>query len=111
MPVQLADQVVQKFGVAAHRVPDWVFRRGLPPMKRPLAWLLRPFAARAFSHDRLVVEEFCRATSREQVKDAVNLLHRAPAYEHAFVRHTLGCRISGRRLTALADEVFAASAG
>jgi hypothetical protein len=106
MPIQFAERIVQQRGVSAENVRRWVFSQGLPPLKRPLAWVLGIFADRAFAHDRLVVEEFCRAQTREEVTDAINLLHRAPVYEHAFVRSTLGCRISGRRLAALADALL-----
>lgn len=106
MPIQFAERIVQQRGIAPEDVRRWVFSQGLPPVKRPLAWVLQGFAKRAFAHDRLVVEEFCRAHTREQVTDAINLLHRAPVYEHAFVRNTLGCRISGRRLAALADALL-----
>lgn len=106
MPIQFAERIIQQRGVSAEKVRRWVFARGLPPLKRPLAWVLRVVAERAFAHDHLVVEEFCKAQTREEVTDAINLLHRAPVYEHAFVRGTLGCRISGRRLAALADELM-----
>lgn len=103
----IAERILQRRGGSLETTQQWVFRQGLPPTRRPVAWLVGLFARDAFSHDRLVVTEFCRAKSRSDVADAINLLHRAPAYEHGFVRHTLGCRISGRRLSALAAELFA----
>lgn len=106
MPIQFAERIVQQRGIAAENVRRWVFAQGLPPLKRPLAWVLEIFVRGAFAHDYLVVEEFCRAQTREEVTDAINLLHRAPIYEHSFVRGTLGCRISGRRLATLADALM-----
>ena len=111
MPITLAERIHQRHGIAPDRVPDCVFRQGLPPGKRLLVLLVRPFARDAFAHDLQVAEDFCRATSREGVTDAINLLHRAPVYEHAFVRGTLGCRISGRRLAALADDLLLGPTG
>lgn len=106
MAITLAERISQRHGIAPERVADWVFRHGIPPAKRLLVTLVGPIAGGAFSHDRQVAEDFCRATNREQVTDAINLLHRAPVYEHAFVRGTLGCRLSGRRLAALADDLL-----
>lgn len=111
MPITLAERICQRHGVAPERVPDWVFRQRLPPGKRLLIVLVRPFARDAFAHDLQVVEDFCRATSCAEVTDANSLLHRAPVYEHAFVRGTLGCRISGRRLAALADGLLLGPTG
>lgn len=106
MPSTVAERIIQRRKIAAAAVQRWVLTEALPPMRRPLAKLVGLFPGEAFTHDRLVVEEFCKARSRAEADDAISLLHRAPAYEHAFVRSTLGCRISGRRLAELADGLF-----
>jgi hypothetical protein len=111
MPITLAELICQRHGIAPERVPARVFRQGLPPGKRLLVILVRTFAGGAFAHDLQVAEDFCRATHREAATDAIDLLHRAPVYQHSFVRGTLGCRISGRRLAALADDLLLGPTG
>lgn len=106
MLASIAERITQHHGRPPATAANWLFYQGLPPAKRPLAWLISLFSPAAFTHDRLVVSELSSARTRQEVDDAIGMLHRAPAYEHAFVRSTLGCRVSGRRLAAVAGRLL-----
>lgn len=106
MLASIGERITQLYGYPPAATANWLFYQGLPPAKRPLAWLINLFSPSVFTHDRLVVSELSSARTRQEVDDAIGMLHRAPAYEHAFVRATLGCRVSGRRLAAVAGRLL-----
>ncbi len=106
LPITIEQRISQQLERPPSEVAPWLFYQGFSPSKRLLARLINRCAPAAFTHDRMVIADLCSARNRQEVDDAIALLHRAPAYEHAFVRGTLGCRLSGRRLAALASRLL-----
>ena len=106
LPATVEERIIQQHRRTAANAAGWLFYQGFSPAKRALAWLINLVVPAAFTHDRRVIAELCLARTRHEVDDAISTLHRAPASDHAFIRGTMGCRVSGRRLAAVAGRLL-----
>lgn len=102
----LIERICQRRKSTPTVAAEWLLYQTIPWSRRPVVRLIRLFSADAFAHDRHVIEEASRASSINEVSDAVNLLRRAPNHEQTFLREFVGCRVSGRRLLSIAQDFF-----
>jgi hypothetical protein len=87
-------------------VGPWALLECVSPWKRPQYRLARWLHPRAFTQDVSVVEDALNATRPEQVKLAIADLHDPARRRPLFWRDSLGLRVSGRRILALALSGF-----
>lgn len=87
-------------------VGGWALLECVPPTKRPIYRLARWIQPAVFAQDLSVVEDALNALRPEEVKLAIADLHDPARRRRVFWRDTLGLRVSGRRLLALALRGF-----
>ena len=87
-------------------VSPWALMECVSPWKRPLYRLACWIQPKAFAQDVSVVEDALNATRPEQVKLAIADLHDPARRRRVFWRDSLGLRVSGRRLLAVAQMGF-----
>jgi hypothetical protein len=83
-------------------VSRWALMECVSPWKRPQYRLACWIQPKAFAQDLSVVEDALNATRPEQVKLAITDLHDRARRRPLFWRDSLGLRVSGRRLLAVA---------
>lgn len=91
-------------------VGSWALLECVSPWKRPAYRLARWLEPKAFSQDVSVVEDALNATRPDQVKLAIADLHDPARRRAVFWRDSLGLRVSGRRLLAIAQAGFLGTA-
>jgi hypothetical protein len=87
-------------------VAPWALLECVSPWKRPLYRVARWLQPRAFAQDVGVVEDALNASRPDQVKLAIADLHDPARRRRVFWRDSLGLRVSGRRLLAMAQAGF-----
>jgi len=87
-------------------VGAWALLECVYPWKRPLYRFACAVHPKAFAQDVSVVEDALNATRPEQVKLAIADLHDPARRRRVFWRDSLGLRVSGRRLLAVAQMGF-----
>lgn len=103
----LGERIAEKHRLSPPAVVEWLFYASIDPWKRPLVRVIRNLKPTAFAHDLQAVKDAAAANRLALIYEAVNLLQRVPEVERTFVRESLGCRVSGRRLLDVATEYFA----
>jgi hypothetical protein len=102
----LSKHLCGRFGCDAEEVEEKLLLRCIPWWKRPWWHLAARIASSAFEHDRLLIREVCGATSLHDVSIAIESSHYQRKINPSFWRNTLGLRVSGRRLHAIASQYF-----
>src|ERR1051325_5317788 len=83
-----------------------VFWNAMQPEVKPVAFLINCLGPKFFHSDLDCIRSVATAESRQEVRSIVNSLQYDPTFNQGFVRGVLGVRISGRRLTRLANRVL-----
>ena len=87
-------------------VSRWALMECVSPWKRLLYQFACWIQPKAFAQDVSVVEDALNSTRPEQVKLAIADLHDPARRRPIFWRDSLGLRVSGRRLLAVAQMGF-----
>ncbi len=102
----LRHRLAKQLACDASAVGSWALLECVSPTKRPLYRLARWIQPSAFTQDVSVVEDALNALRPEQVKLAIADLHDPARRRRVFWRDSLGLRVSGRRLLAVALRGF-----
>jgi hypothetical protein len=105
-PRRFREAFIRRTGGASESFERRVFLHCVPPLQRPLAWLLSELIPRLFLPDFTALSEAAEATSTDEVWRMAGEFRGNSRYGSNPIRDWLGVRVSGRRLAAIAEEVL-----
>jgi hypothetical protein len=100
-PKPFGEIVCERRGWPREAFVERAFWCCLPPWSLPLAVVIHAVHRKTFAPDFEVLEDVSQATSVAEINAAANSLRHDPRVKRSFIRHDLGIRVSGKRLTSL----------
>jgi hypothetical protein len=100
-PRPFGEIICERRGWPREAFVERAFWRCLPAWSLPVAAVIYAIRRKTFAPDFEVLKDVAQATSVAEINTAANSLRHDPRVKRSFIRHDLGIRVSGKRLTIL----------